>query len=75
MLDPCHTTITSSSADQMIQFARAVVLGVMLASYRFLDDFLLHACGVCSLGGGGEVGRSPSPSLNGSTVASSVASQ
>ena len=39
-LDPNHPT-TSFSADQMIQFARAVGLEVSLASYSKLEDLLL----------------------------------
>ena len=41
-LDPSHPT-TSFSADQMIQFARAVGLEVSLASYGMLEDLLLKA--------------------------------
>ena len=43
-LDPSHPT-TSFSADQMIQFARAVGLEVSLASYSMLEDLLLKARG------------------------------
>ena len=43
-LDPSHPT-TSFSADQMIQFARAVELEVSLASYSMLEDLLLKARG------------------------------
>ena len=39
-LGPSHPT-TSFSADQMIQFARAVGLEVSLASYGLLEDLLL----------------------------------
>ena len=41
-LDPSHPT-TSLSADQLIQFARAVGLEVTLASYNMLEDLLLKA--------------------------------
>ena len=43
-LDPSIPT-TSFSADQMIQFARAVVWEVWLASYSMLEDLLLKARG------------------------------
>ena len=43
-LDPSHPT-TSFSADQMIQFARAVGLEVSLASYSMLEDLLLKSKG------------------------------
>ena len=43
-LDPSHLT-TSFSADQMIQFARAVGLEMSLASYSMLKDLLLKARG------------------------------
>ena len=43
-LDPSHAT-TSFSADQMIQFARAVGLEVSLASYSMPEDLLLKVRG------------------------------
>ena len=43
-LDPSHPS-TNFSADQMIQFARAVGLEVSLASYSMLEDLLLKARG------------------------------
>ena len=75
-LDPIHPT-TSFSADQMIQFARAVGLEVSLASYGMLEDLLLKA----RIGGVGpavglrhSVGKSPFPSVAGSSWGESVAS-
>ena len=76
-LDPSHPT-TSFSADQMIQFARAVGLEVSLASYSMLEDLLLKA----RRGSGDHfgtakysAGRSPFPSVAGSTTGESVASR
>ena len=76
-LDPSHPT-TSFSADQMIQFARAVGLEVSLASYSMLEDLLLKAGG----GSGAHpmtsrcpVGRSPFPSVAGLSMGDSVASR
>ena len=46
-----------------------------MASYGLLEDILLHSRGVGSLGGRGEVGRSPFPILYGSTIADSAVSQ
>ena len=76
-LDPNHPT-TSFSADQMIQFARAVGLEVSLASYSMLEDLLLKA----RKGSGDHfgtarytAGRSPFPSVAGSTIGDSVASR
>ena len=75
--DVSHAT-TSFSADQMIQFARAVGLEVSLASYNMLEDLLLKATG----GSGGHLvtsrypaGRSPFPSVTGSSMGDSVASR
>ena len=48
VLDPGHTT-TSLSADQMIQFARAVDLKTTLASHGLLEELLLRARSVRSL--------------------------
>ena len=50
-------------------------LDVTLASYGILEDLVLRARGVSSLSGCVKVGRSLFPSLFGSTVADSVASQ
>ena len=76
-LDPSHPT-TSFSADQMIQFARAVGLEVSLASYSMLEDLLLKAKG----GSGAQAktsrntaGRSPFPSVAGSSMGDSFASR
>ena len=41
VLDPGHTTI-SLSADQMIEFAKAVVLEVILATCGLLEELLLR---------------------------------
>ena len=76
-LDPSHPT-TSFSADQMIQFTRAVGLELSLTSYGMLEDLLLKA----RVGGGYQVdgsrhsiGRSPFPSVAGSSWGDSVASR
>ena len=76
-LDPSHAT-TNFSADQLIQFARAVGLEVSLASYSMLEDLLLKARG----GSGGHpvpsrcpAGRSPFPSVAGFSMGDSVASR
>ena len=73
-LDPSHPT-TSFSADQM---TRAVGLGVSLASYSMLEDLLLKARG----GSGAHpmtsrypAGRSPFPSVAGSSMGDTVASR
>ena len=77
LLDPSHAT-TSFSANQMTQFARAVGLEVSLACYSMLEDLLLKARG----GSGGHLvtsrypaGRSPFPSVAGSSMGDSVASR
>ena len=75
-LDPSHPT-TSFSADQMIQFARAVGLEVSLASYGMLEDLLLKARvggGVQPVGSRHSIGRSPFPSVAGSSWGDSIAS-
>ena len=76
-LDPGHPT-TSFSADQKIQFEGAVGLEVSLASYGMLEDLLLKA----RVGGGDQpvgpchfIGRSPFPSVAGSSCGDSVASR
>ena len=76
-LDPSHPT-TSFSADQMIQFARAVGLEVSLASYGMLEDLLLKARGgggFQSVGSRHSIGRSPFPSVAGSSWGDSIASK
>ena len=76
-LDPSHPT-TSFSADQMIQFARAVGLEVSLASYGILEDLLLKARGgggFQSVGSRHSIGRSPFPSVAGSSRGDSIASR
>ena len=49
MVDLWHTT-TGLSADQSIQFARAIDLDVTLVSYGLLEDLLLCALSVDLLG-------------------------
>ena len=76
-LDPSHPT-TFCSADQMIQFSRAVGLEVSLASYRMLEDLLLNArggSGFQSVGSRHSIGRSPFPSVAGSSWGDSIASR
>ena len=76
-LDPSHPT-TSFSADQKIQFARAVGLEVSLASYSMLEDLPLKAkggSGVHALTSRNTAGRSPFPSVAGSSMGDSVASR
>ena len=76
-LDPSHPT-TSFSADQMIQFARAVGLEVSLASYGMLEDLLLKARvggGVQPVGSRHSIGRSPFRSVAGSSWGDSFASR
>ena len=75
--DPSHPT-TSFSADQMIQFARAVGLEVSLASYGVLEDLLLKTSvggGVQPVGSRHSIGRSPFPSVGGSSWGDSIASR
>ena len=76
-LDLSHPT-TSFSADQMIQFARAVGLEVSLASYSMLKELLLKAR-ECSeahpMTSRYNVGRSPFPSVAGSSMGDCVASR
>ena len=76
-LDPSHPT-TSFSADQMIQFARSVGLEVSLASYSMLEDLLLKArggSGVHPMASRYTAGRSPIPSVAGSSMGDSVDSR
>ena len=76
-LNPSHPT-TSFTADQLIQFARAVGSEVSLASYSMLEDLLLKAIG----GSRAQPvtfrypsGQSPLPSVAGSSMGDSVASR
>ena len=74
-LDPNHPT-TSFSADQMIQFARAVGLEVSPASYGMLEDLLLKARGgkrVHPVTSRYPAGQSPFPSIARSSMSDSVA--
>ena len=48
VLVPGHTT-TSLSANQLIQFARAVVLEVTLASYGLFEDLVVRSMGVAAV--------------------------
>ena len=76
-LDPSHPT-TSFSADQMIQFARAVGLEVSLASNGMLKDLSLKARGgggFQSVGSRHSIGRSSFPSVAGSSWGDSNASR
>ena len=76
-LDPSHPT-TNSSADQMIQFARAVGLEVSLASYSMLEDLLLKArggSGAHAMTSRHTAGRSPFPSVAVSSLGDSVGSR
>ena len=72
-LDATHQT-TSFSADQMIQFARAVGLEVSLASFGMLEDLLLKA-NLIGRGGGKVSSRSGFSSCAGSSVGDSAASR
>ena len=75
-LDASYAT-TSFSADQMIQFARAVGLEVSLKSYSMLKDLLLKprsGSGVYHMTSRYPAGRSPFPSVAGSSIGDSVAS-
>ena len=74
-LDPSHPT-SSFSADQFIQFARAVGLELSLGSYSMLEDLLLKARG----GSGAypvtscyQAGKSPSSSVAGLSMGDSIA--
>ena len=76
-LDPSHPT-TSFSADPMTQFARAVGLEVSLASYSMLGDLLLKAKGgseALAKTSRNTAGRSPFPSVAGSSMGDSIASR
>ena len=76
-LYPSHPT-TSFSADQMIQFARAVGLEVSPASYSMLEDLLLKARGgsrVHPVTSCYSAGPLPFPIVAGSSMGDSVASR
>ena len=74
-LHATHQT-TSFSADQMIQFARAVGLEVFLASFGMLEDLLLKANSIGRRGGGGKASsKSTFSSCAGTSVGDSVASR
>ena len=76
-LDPSHPT-TSFSADQVIQFARAVGLEVSLASYGMLENLILKARGgggVQPVGSRHSIGRSPFPIFAGYSWGDSIASR
>ena len=74
-LDATHQT-TSFSADQMIQFARAVDLEVSLASFGMLEDLLLKSNLIGRRGGGGKASnKSTFSSFAGTSVGDSVASR
>ena len=73
-LDPKHP-ITSFSADQLIQFARAVGLKVSLASYSMLEDLLLKArgsSGVHPMTSRYPAAKSPFPIIAGSSMDDSI---
>ena len=74
-LDATHQT-TSFSADQLIQFARAVGLEVSVASFEMLEDLLLKANLIGRRGGGGKASsKSTFSSCAGTSVGDSVASR
>ena len=74
-LDATHQT-TSFSADQMIQFARAVGLELSLASFGMLEDLLLKAKLIGRIGGGGRASsRSAFSSCALTSIGDSVASR
>ena len=76
-LNPSHPT-TCFSTDQMIWFARAVVLEVSLASYSILEDLLLKArgrSGAHPVTSRYPAGKSRFPSVAGSSMGDSVASR
>ena len=75
LLDATHQTI-SFSADQMIQFARAVGLEVSLASFEMLGDRLLKTNVIGRVGGRRKASsRSAFSSCAGTSVGDSVASR
>ena len=74
-LDATHQT-TSFSADQMIQFARAVGLEVSLASFGMLEDLLLKTILFGRRGGGGKASSKSTFSIcAGTSVGHSVATR
>ena len=74
-LDATHQ-MTSFSADQMIQFARAVGFEVSLASFGMLEDLLLKANLIGRRGGGGKSSsKSTFSSCAGTSIGDSVASR
>ena len=74
-LHAAHQT-TSFSADQMIQFARAVGLEVSLASFGMLEDLLWKASLIGRRGGGGRASsKSAFSSCAGTSVGDCVASR
>ena len=74
-LDATHQT-TNFSADQMIQFARAVGLVVSLASFGMLEDLHLKANLIGRNGGGGRASsRSAFSSCAGTGIGDGVASR
>ena len=74
-MDATHQT-TSFSADQMIQFARAVGLEVSLASFGMLEDLLLQSSSIGRRGGGGKASNKSTFSIcAGTSVGDSVASR
>ena len=73
-LDATHQT-TSSSADQMIRFARSVGLEVSLATFGMLEDLLLKANVIGRAGCGGRASsRSAFSTCAGTSIGDSVAS-
>ena len=74
-MDATHQT-TSFSADQMIQFARAVGLEVSLASFGLLEDLLLKTNLIGRRGGGRRASsKSAFSSCAGTSVGDCVASR
>ena len=73
-LDPDHT-YTSLSVDQMIQFVRLVGLEISLTPDELVEELLLRARSVSSLGFPGESGHLPFLRVIGSAVDDCVASQ
>ena len=74
VLDPGHTT-TNLSANQLIQFVRAVDLEVVLASYLLLQDLLVRSRGVAAVSSRWVSRRSLLLSFLGSIRGDSVDSQ
>ena len=57
-LDP-HQQVTGMSADQLIKFARAVVLEASLATFAMLEDVLMKIGGKVGKSGGDRIGGRP----------------